>query len=146
MSEIKECDLNKYYDKEIYIYHSFQITPATILSITHNGSPNNNVVPLFTIFDNHSGNNMDTYFPFAKYYETFRVAQFRQALDIYKILTGKFRTDNKSLRGMVEFYERFIDYKDLEFFILETTKYQLDEKGYREIIKEISEKNPEYLI
>jgi len=137
-------ELENHFDKTIYRYQIFQITDIIIKSVDSRQYEYEN--PLFSILES-GGRQLSM---MECNYCTFFLAELdakkRQALDLHKMLQGSFRSEFHREQTAQEYFRRFIDENDLEFFISSVTNHQLHEEEYYQLLSLISEEYPELLI
>ncbi len=142
MREINPLKLRDYIDRKIYKYDTFCIETIELDDVVGFVEFNDTVV----VRINNKDAIVDLHLSEIKLFETLDDAQTKQALDVYNLYKGRYRVEGRKSSGAVEYYKRFIDESDFEFFLQATTNYQLTEENYTKILKKIFEKNPEYLI
>lgn len=142
MRTIDPYKLRDYIDKRIYKYDTLSIEPMELDAVVGYVEYNDTVV----VRVNDRDEIVDIHLPEVIFFETLDDAQTKQALDVYNLYKGRYQIEDKKATGAIEYYKRFIDEADFEFFLQTATNYQLTEEEYNSIIKKIFEKNPEYLI
>lgn len=142
MHEIDPYKLRDYIDRKIYKYDTFLIEEIELDDVIGYVEFNDTVL----VRINNKDNEVDLHLSEVTLFETLDDAQTKQVLDIYNLYKGRYQIEAKKTSGAVEYYKRFIDEADFEFYLQTATNYQLSEAEYQKIINRIFEKNPEYLI
>lgn len=121
MHEIKYNNLKDYQYVSIFKYQFFQIQevdPTTIL--TENKA--------------------------ISFYTTIELAKQRQVYELHKLMTGTYKSKDAKEHAASKSFSRFVDDKDVDFFVCTITKGQMYEKEYFEYINQVEEEFPEKLI
>lgn len=142
MQTIDPHKLRDYIDRKIYKYDTFLIEEVELDDVIGYVEFNDTVL----VRINNKGNDIDIHLSEVTFFETLEDAQTKQVLDIYNLYKGRYQIEAKKASGAIEYYKRFIDEADFEFYLQTATNYQLTEAEYQKIINRIFEKNPEYLI
>jgi hypothetical protein len=137
-------ELENHFDKTIYRYQIFQVTDIIIKSSDAKQYECDN--PMFNILE--SGGRQLSMMECG--YCTFFLyeidAKKKQALDLHKMLQGSFKSKFHREQSMQDYFRRFIDERDLDFFISSVTNHQLHEEEYYHLLSLIAEEYPELLI
>jgi hypothetical protein len=133
-------NLNNFINKKIYIYAPFFIQDIflqQVISVKKN---------MYTIRVDNWIDVIDLNNDEIILFETLENAKIKQALDVYLFYMGKLNISAPNLKSACDYYEKFISVDDMEFFILNITKYQMSESEYMFIIDNLLEKQPQYFI
>lgn len=79
-------------------------------------------------------------------YKNKKEAMKHQILDIYNFINKKYSARSAREISKLNYFEKFRNDNDLEFFIINITDGQLDIETYQSIITDLLESNPEYFI
>ncbi len=142
MREIDPANLRDYIDRKIYKYDTFCVEEIELDAIHGYVEFNDTVV----VRINNKDTLVDLHLAEIILFETLEDAKTKQVLDIYNLYKGRYKIPDGHTSGAVEYYKRFIDESDFEFFLLTATNYQMREEEFLKIITQIFEKHPEYLI
>ena len=121
MNEINFNELIYYEDKTIYKYQFFQIYEVDPMDI---------LVETTAI----------------SYYPTISLAKQRQAYELYKLMSGTYKPKDAKEYVTSQFFERYVDEKDVEFCVIKVTNGQMDEYNYFKYINQLEKDFPEKLI
>jgi len=84
--------------------------------------------------------------PSISYYASEYLAKQRQAYELYRLMTGRFKAKNKQEGQAVHFFKRFIYENDIDFCISIVTNHQMGEEEFKQLLISIEETKPELLI
>ena len=136
-------ELSNHLDIVIYKYQIFQIKDIIIESDGKSIDCDN---PFFNVRQDKGKEITFTECVFCTFYKTKQDAQKRQALDIHRILNNSFKANSNREKSMVDYFRKFIDERDLDFFISSVTNHQLYEDEYYKLLSLIAQDFPEKLI
>lgn len=137
-------ELSKHLDVVIYKYQIFQIKDIIIDSVSGNSIDCNN--PFFNIREDKGKEITFMECAFCSFYISKQDAKKRQALDIHRMLNNSFKANSNREKSMVDYFRKFIDERDLDFFISSVTNHQLYEDEYYKLLALIAKDFPEKLI
>jgi len=121
MNEISYNNLNNYSDKTVYKYQFFQV---------HEVDPNDILEETKAI----------------SYYPTIELAKQRQAYELYRLMAGTYKSRDAKEYVTSQFFERYVDEKDVEFCVYKVTNGQMDETTYFKHLNQLEKDFPEKLI
>jgi hypothetical protein len=122
----------------------FQITDIIIDGFS--GKSHDYINPLFNIRE---GGGKQVSFMDCEYCIFFtdeKDAKKQQAIDVHKMLNGGYNARTKREQSLQEYFQKFIDIHDLDFFISSVTNHQLHEEEYFKLLSLIATDFPELLI
>jgi hypothetical protein len=137
-------ELENHFDKTIYRYQIFQITDIIIDSVNGRSYECDN--PLFSIRESGGKQLSMMDCSYCTFFLDLAEAKKKQALDIHKILNNSFRSEFEREQSLQKYFQKFIDERDLEFFIASVTNHQLHEEEYFQLLSLIAVDYPELLI
>jgi len=121
MYEIKFNELINYENKTVYKYQFFQIyevDPQDILTESKAIS----------------------------YYPNSDLAKQRQSFELFKLMSGTYKSKDAREYMTAKFFERFVDEKDVEFCVSKVTNGQMSEYSYFKYLNQLEKDFPEKLI
>jgi len=80
------------------------------------------------------------------YYITEDLAKQRQAYELHRMMSGTYKGYNRQEGQISHFFKRFIDERDIEFFVSTVSKNQMNEEEYFKYLSQVEEEFPEKLI
>lgn len=136
--------LEAWFDTTIYRYQVFQITPIVIKGYLSAATETQD--PIFNILENGSNQLSIMEIMYATFYPTELDAKKKQALDLHRMLNNSYKGHTQKEKDVSDYFRRFIDEHDLDFFISSVTNHQLYEEEYYKLLSLIAETHPEYII
>jgi len=121
MNEIKPIDYNKHLSTHIYKYMFFQTYYIFVAE---------------PIIEEKA----------TDYYLTEDDAKKRQALEIHRMMSGTYKASNRQEGQASHFFKKFIDEKDIEFFVDNITAHQMHEEEFFHYLEMVEKEFPEKLI
>lgn len=80
------------------------------------------------------------------YYETENEAKQRQAYEMHRMMSGTYKANNRIEGQKSHFFKRFVDERDVEFFVDAVSNHQMTEIEYYKYIRMVEKTYPEKLI
>lgn len=140
--------LYRHMNKTIYKYQVFQVSNVIIDGFDgFDGKEYDCENPLIHIRELNNGKQLSFMeCNYCTFYETELDAKKRQAIDIHKMLNNSYRSEWEREQSLQTYFRKFIDERDLDFFISSVTNHQLHEEEYYQLLSLIAKDYPELLI
>jgi len=121
MNEIKFNDLTNYENKTIYKYQFFQIYEIDPQDVLEESKA-------------------------ISYYNNIDLAKQRQAFELFKLMSGTYKSKEAKEHMTAKFFQRFIDEKDVEFCVFKVSNGQMTEDSYFKYLNQLEKEFSEKLI